>query len=423
MGAVVRRVRRLPARAACDVRAAQRGDRHGTLPDGTTGMSYRGETVYRGTATGCLAERVVVTEQVALPLRRRRPARPGGTARCAVLTGVGAVLYAAQRRRPGASVLVIGAGGVGQFVVQGARIAGAARSSSATRSPARLDAARERGRDARRVAGRAPRADPAELPDGADFAFDAVGDPATIATALRFDPRRRHGRDRRAAAAGAAARPRPVRADPEGEAAHGHDLRVGGSGRLAPRDARARPARVVSSSRARSARRSRSTGSTTRCRPAWRASPAGSSSSQPRSEPVREAAAKPSLQGCGRKGGDRAARSADPRFAERAAPGRLLLEPGQPVVEGEARSVRVVLVERRVGLLGDVELRAEHEAQALERAEPGAELVLAQRVGVRGPLELARARAACPRASPAPTRLAYSAFASSSSANAGGKRR
>ena len=44
---------------------------------------------------------------------------------CAALTGVGAVLFAA-RVEQGSTVLVIGAGGVGQFVVQGARIAGAA---------------------------------------------------------------------------------------------------------------------------------------------------------------------------------------------------------------------------------------------------------------------------------------------------------
>ena len=44
---------------------------------------------------------------------------------CAALTGVGAALFAA-RVEPGSSVLVVGAGGVGQFIVQGARIAGAA---------------------------------------------------------------------------------------------------------------------------------------------------------------------------------------------------------------------------------------------------------------------------------------------------------
>jgi S-(hydroxymethyl)glutathione dehydrogenase/alcohol dehydrogenase len=44
---------------------------------------------------------------------------------CGVTTGVGAVLNTAQVR-PGSSVAVIGCGGVGQAVIQGARIAGAA---------------------------------------------------------------------------------------------------------------------------------------------------------------------------------------------------------------------------------------------------------------------------------------------------------
>ena len=158
---------------------------NGTLPDGTTGMSYRGETVYRGTATGCLAERVVVSEQVALPLGGGIPLDEAALLGCAVLTGVGAVLFAA-RVAPGSSVLVIGAGGVGQFVAQGARIAGAPTVVVCDPVDARLDAARRAGathvarpddlRDVLRDA----------LPDGADYAFDAVGDPATTATALRF---------------------------------------------------------------------------------------------------------------------------------------------------------------------------------------------------------------------------------------------
>ena len=45
---------------------------------------------------------------------------------CAVQTGVGAVLNTAQVE-PGATVLVLGLGGIGQSVVQGARVAGASR--------------------------------------------------------------------------------------------------------------------------------------------------------------------------------------------------------------------------------------------------------------------------------------------------------
>ena len=157
---------------------------NGTLPDGTTGMSYRGETVYRGTATGCLAERVVVSEQVALPLGDAVPLDHAALLGCAVLTGVGAVQYAA-RVTEGASVLVVGAGGVGQFVVHGARIARAGAIVACDPVASRLDAARAAGathvcrpddlRDLLR----------AELPDGVDYGFDAVGDPTTTVTALR----------------------------------------------------------------------------------------------------------------------------------------------------------------------------------------------------------------------------------------------
>jgi hypothetical protein len=58
------------------------------------------------------------------------------------------------------------------------------------------------------------------------------------------------------------------------------------------------------------------------------------------------------------------------------------------VVEGEPRSLRIAAIERPVALLGHVELRPEHEPQALEAAEPGLELGLGQRLRVRRPLEL-----------------------------------
>ena len=64
---------------------------NGTLPDGRTGMSYRGETVYRGTATGCLADLVVVREQVALPVHGV-PLDEAALLGCAALTGVGAAM-------------------------------------------------------------------------------------------------------------------------------------------------------------------------------------------------------------------------------------------------------------------------------------------------------------------------------------------
>ena len=155
----------------------------GTLPDGRTGISYRGETVYRGTATGCFAERVVVSEQVALPVAGV-PLDQAALLGCAALTGVGAALHAG-RVEPCSSVLVVGAGGVGQFIVQGARIAGATSIVVSDPFPGRRDQAVRLGAT--------HTADPDSLgdvlaaaaPDGVDFAFDAVGHPDTAATTLR----------------------------------------------------------------------------------------------------------------------------------------------------------------------------------------------------------------------------------------------
>ena len=61
---------------------------------------------------------------------------------CAVQTGVGAVLNTAQVE-PGATVLVLGLGGIGQSVVQGH--ASPARRASSPATPSRLDARRRSG--------------------------------------------------------------------------------------------------------------------------------------------------------------------------------------------------------------------------------------------------------------------------------------
>src|SRR5262249_48058745 len=59
---------------------------------------------------------------------------------CAVQTGVGAVLNTAKVE-PGATVLVLGLGGIGQSVVQCARVAGASRTLASAPIPARGGAA------------------------------------------------------------------------------------------------------------------------------------------------------------------------------------------------------------------------------------------------------------------------------------------
>jgi Zn-dependent alcohol dehydrogenase len=96
------------------------------LPDGTSPLSRGDEVVYRGLATAAWAEQAIMPEEAVVRVNPDVPLETACVLGCAVQTGVGAVLNTA-RVEPGATVLVLGAGGIGIAVTQGARIAGAAR--------------------------------------------------------------------------------------------------------------------------------------------------------------------------------------------------------------------------------------------------------------------------------------------------------
>ena len=102
---------------------------------------------------------------------------------CGVMTGVGAVINTAKVE-PGASVAVIGCGGVGIAAIQGARLSGASMIVGVDPVEAKHDAARRFG------ATHAVHPDnlaalAAELTggEGFDYAFEVVGLPQTIRTA------------------------------------------------------------------------------------------------------------------------------------------------------------------------------------------------------------------------------------------------
>jgi Zn-dependent alcohol dehydrogenase len=147
----------------------------GTLPDGTTRMSLDGSPVYRMTAIGALAERIVVPASAALPLPDDVSLEHAALVGCAALTGVGAVLNRA-RVRAGDSVAVVGAGGVGQFCIQGARIAGAGEIVAVDPVPGRRELALRLGATSA--------AEPDELDRTFDVVLDAVGGASSFATAL-----------------------------------------------------------------------------------------------------------------------------------------------------------------------------------------------------------------------------------------------
>lgn len=104
---------------------------------------------------------------------------------CGVTTGVGAALNTA-RVEPGSTVAVIGCGGVGQAVVQGARIAGAARIIAIDPVEMKRKAAEQLGgTDLIDPTAGNPVSQVRELTGGrgADYAFEVIGLPETIAQA------------------------------------------------------------------------------------------------------------------------------------------------------------------------------------------------------------------------------------------------
>lgn len=77
-------------------------------------------------SAGTFSPYAVIHKDGAVPIRKDMPLEKAALLGCAVATGVGAVLHTA-RVQPGEDVAVIGGGGVGLNVVQGARLANAGR--------------------------------------------------------------------------------------------------------------------------------------------------------------------------------------------------------------------------------------------------------------------------------------------------------
>jgi S-(hydroxymethyl)glutathione dehydrogenase / alcohol dehydrogenase len=144
--------------------------------DGSTRLSRGGATVFRGLGVGAFGELVVTQESGAIKIDDDTPLDVACVIGCAVQTGVGAVFNTA-RVEPGDTVLVLGLGGVGISIVQGARIAGAARIIVSDPVSERRDAAAGFGAtDAIDPTTEDVVARTHELTGiGADFAFEAVG--------------------------------------------------------------------------------------------------------------------------------------------------------------------------------------------------------------------------------------------------------
>jgi S-(hydroxymethyl)glutathione dehydrogenase/alcohol dehydrogenase len=142
-----------------------------------------GEKAFSFANTGVFTEQVVVTETQAVVIDPDVPLSAACLIGCAVVTGAGAVLNRAKVR-PGQTVAVIGAGGIGQSAIQAARIAAAGRIVAIDANPGKEAVARRFGAtdfvDASSTDDTVAAVKDLGLPTGVDHVFECVGHPALI---------------------------------------------------------------------------------------------------------------------------------------------------------------------------------------------------------------------------------------------------
>jgi S-(hydroxymethyl)glutathione dehydrogenase/alcohol dehydrogenase len=152
-------------------------------PEGSR-IVWKGRPVYQLAGIGGFAEAMVVHHSSVVKLPRELPPAAAALLGCGVLTGVGAALNRAQVK-PGSKVAVIGCGGVGLNVIQGARIAGASEIIAVDLTAEKLAMAKTFGATAAVAAGPdAVEAVRSLTGGGVDYAFEVIGAPAAMREAF-----------------------------------------------------------------------------------------------------------------------------------------------------------------------------------------------------------------------------------------------
>ncbi len=112
--------------------------------DGDLLTDSSGASVVQGLSTGAFAEYVVVDQSQVVVIPKEIPLDSASLLACGVITGLGAVTNTAEVPA-GASVVVIGNGGVGLNSIQGAALSGAHPVIAIDLNDSKLEAAREFG--------------------------------------------------------------------------------------------------------------------------------------------------------------------------------------------------------------------------------------------------------------------------------------
>jgi alcohol dehydrogenase len=162
----------------------------GTLLSGARRLARNGAPLNHHLGVSAFAEYAVVSRRSLVKVERELPLAEAALFGCAVLTGVGAVINTAEVKT-GATVGVVGLGGVGLATLLGAQLAGARRIVAIDLAADKLALARQLGASDAFDAGTADAADQirAATSGGLDYVFEMAGSAKALDLAYRVTRR------------------------------------------------------------------------------------------------------------------------------------------------------------------------------------------------------------------------------------------
>ena len=154
----------------------------------TTRLQWKGKPILQFASVGSFAELMVTSENGVVKIPEEMPMAEAALIGCGVMTGVGAALYTAQVPG-GADVAIIGCGGVGLNIIQGCRIAGAAKIIAIDIVDTKLEMAKQFGAT-HTINSRDENLDDAIAAltggRGVEYSFEAIGVPAAATQAFNI---------------------------------------------------------------------------------------------------------------------------------------------------------------------------------------------------------------------------------------------
>ena len=155
------------------------------------GTKWGNKAIERSFNIGTMSEYALVREVACVKTKSKIPMSSASIISCGVMTGYGSVVNTAKVKA-GSSVVVLGTGGVGLNVIQGARISGSSRIIAVDINPQRLEMAKQFGathtlladKDDRGLANAAQEVKNLTAGRGADYAFECTAIPALGAAPL-----------------------------------------------------------------------------------------------------------------------------------------------------------------------------------------------------------------------------------------------